>query len=128
MHQRNIQGFTFIEILISLTLLSFILLGFDGMEIYSLRSMRAAYYLHVAKNQLAAMIERLQAVAPYQDIDEGVATWNLQNKQLLPAGEGTVFGHFPSYRLMLYWGDGAHNKCNSLPSLQASCIEQAIQL
>jgi type IV pilus assembly protein PilV len=121
------QGFTLIEVLISLVLLSFIVLGFDVMELYSLRATRTAYYFYVATNQFISMTERLRALGQYDGINEQITIWNLQNKQLLPAGEGTVTGHFPHYTLTIYWGGFPHI-CNQIHLGQSGCIQQSITL
>ncbi len=127
MRQINSQGFTLLEVLISLVLLSFILLGFDEMEIYSLRSTCAAYYFHLATEQLNSMIERLHTVGMRPSINEQIEIWNSQNKQLLPAGEGEVIGNYPNYTITVYWGDAPHI-CQEIHIGQSGCIKRSIIL
>ncbi len=127
MFHINYQGFTLIEVLISLVLLSFILLGFDAMEVYSLRSARAAYYFHVAAHQLMSISERLRAMGQHFYIGEQVDIWNAQNKQLLPKGEGTVTGSYPNYEITIYWGDMPH-VCQEIQLGQSGCVQKSMTL
>ncbi len=121
MYYRFPKGFTLIEVLISLILLSFILFGFDAMEIYGLRTIRSAYYFHAAAHQLISMTQRLRAMGQSISIKEEVDQWNLQNQQLLPAGVGYVEGSFPQYQLILYWGEKSH-PCQKIQLGQSGCI------
>jgi len=122
-----LRGFTLIEVLISLILLSLLLLGFDAMEIDSLRSTRAAYYFYLATQQLIAMTDRLRALGANQSLNEQVAIWNLQNQDLLPAGRGTVSGSYPSYILAVYWGKFLQ-ECKQIKLGQSGCVQQRLQL
>jgi len=127
MRRINFQGFTLLEVLISLVLLSFILLGFDEMEIYSLRSISAAYYFHIATEQLNSMIERLHTAGINFSVNEQIDIWNSQNKQLLPTGEGEITGSYPNYTITLYWGDTPHI-CQEIHLGQSGCIQRSITL
>ena len=100
----SLYGFSFIEVLVSLLLLSIILLGFDAAELFSLRTTREAYYFNVATHQLNAMTERLIALDHYHGLEQQVVIWNEQNKEILPKGRGKVEGHFPNYLITVCWG------------------------
>lgn len=116
-------GFTLIEILISLFLLSLILFGFNSFELYSLREARNSYYYSVAENQLNNMVERLQHPT---HLNQKIEIWNKQNRQLLPHGHGQVDGQFPSYTVSIFWGSA-----ESQPSCKkgrSDCISIPIQL
>jgi prepilin-type N-terminal cleavage/methylation domain-containing protein len=119
-------GFTLIEVLISLLLLSFILSGFDAMELYSLNSLRNTYNFHLATQQLISMTERLRSMGPYPYQNEE-AIWNEQNKQLLPRGVGTVAGQYPDYTVTLYWGDMTP-PCPNIMLGQSGCVELRVTL
>lgn len=97
------NGFSLIEVLISLLILSLILLGFDAMEIDALRENRNAYYFSVAENQLNSIAQRIQAHP--QDITKQLMIWNQQNQQILPQGKGNVSGLFPNYIVTIFWGE-----------------------
>ena len=100
-------GFCLMEVLVSLLLFSFILLGFDAMEVYSLRSLRNSYYLNVATGQLNNMAERLRALADNSGIEQQIQIWNRENQKILPTGHGTVSGYYPFYKIILYWGEAS---------------------
>ncbi len=121
------DGFTLIEVLISLMLLSLMLLGFDAMEIHSLRTLRASYYFHVATQQLTVMAERLQALGAHAGLEEQKILWNRQNQQLLPEGIGTVTGSYPLYVITVYWGK-IKNKCDQISLGQSGCVKNVLQI
>lgn len=102
------EGFTFIEILVSIFILSFVLLGLSGVILYSLQHMQAAYDEAIAIHQMTSMAERLQALHDHQGLKEQVDAWNVQNKEMLPSGMGTVSGSYPTYQIQLSWGRAAH--------------------
>ncbi len=101
----RIAGFSLLEVLVSLLLLAFIILGFDAMEVYSLHSLRNSYYLNVATGQLNNMAERLRALSEYSGLEQQIQIWNKENQQVLPEGRGVVAGRYPFYKITLYWGD-----------------------
>lgn len=119
----TLSGFSLIEVLTSLLLLSFILLGFDATEIYSIRESRAAYYFDVANNQINNMSERLRMLKQDSDISSQVGIWNTENKTILPQGRGQVLRHFRDDTIIVYWGNikefCAHNQLG-----QSGCISQ----
>ncbi|MBV8802546.1 MAG: hypothetical protein JO131_06220 [Gammaproteobacteria bacterium] len=119
-------GFSLIEVLISLLLLSFILLGFDATEIYSIRSSRAAYYLDIANTQINNMSERLGMLENYSDISSQMTIWNNENQIVLPQGRGQVIGHFPDYTIIIYWGNIQSCASNQIGS--SGCISQHLIL
>lgn len=125
MRKLNNFGFTLMEVLISLILLSFVLLGFDEMELYSLYTTNAAYYFHVGAEQINSMIELLNKMNDVEVINKQIEEWNLQNKQVLPQGEGEVRGNYPHYFLTLYWG-GASHPCIETKIGMTGCIQKNI--
>ena len=113
MHALINRGFTLIEVLISLFLLSFMLLGLNTLFLSGMRQTYADYYFSIASHQLIGMIERLHALRDAEGIEEQINHWNAQNKQLLPQGVGVVSGIFPSYTVTIYWGKKPFN-CDSV--------------
>lgn len=103
MVEKNI-GFTLIEVLISLFILSLILLGFNGMLLLATQQTHAAYHFSIASQQMITMIERLHALGNAEGLEDQIITWNAQNRQLLPHGIGTITGSYPSYTVTLHWG------------------------
>jgi Tfp pilus assembly protein PilV len=127
MSPKYILGFSLIEVLVSLLLLSFILLGFEAAEIYSLRAIRAAEYFNSATIQINNMSERLQIVAEQGSLLTQVAAWNSENNQVLPQGRGEVEGVYPMYRISIFWGDvSGHCEQNQLGN--SGCISRKISM
>lgn len=122
-----LSGFSLIEVLVSLLLLSFILFGFDSAEIYSVREIRAAYYFDMANDQLNNMIERLQAIGDQTDMSQSVTTWNIQNKNLLPQGMGEVLGVFPTYKINIFWGEN-RPPCQQNQLGSSGCITRNVTI
>jgi hypothetical protein len=127
MYPHRLAGFSLIEVLISLLLLSFILLGFDATEIYSARMIRATYYFNVASHQLNNITERLHMLENDMDIDENVAAWNAENQIVLPQGIGEVAGYYPNYIITIYWGKKT-SSCEQNQQGNSGCIKSHIIL
>jgi hypothetical protein len=122
-----LAGFSLMEVLISLLLLSFILLGFDATEVVALRTIRAAYYFDIANHQLNNMVERLYLINNDSDVLQQVAIWNAENKIVLPQGMGEVTGHFPVLTVTIYWGEMIH-PCQENQFGNSGCLTENITL
>lgn len=104
------QGFTLIEILVSLTLFAFILLGFDAMQLSAWRMNQSAYFLSTATHQMQGMGQRLQALGENNGLDRQITDWNAENQLVLPQGYGIVSGNYPNYQIELRWQEGGQKK------------------
>lgn len=100
--QKN-YGFSLIEVLISLLILSVGLLGIAAMEIKALQNTQNSYWRSVATVQIAAMLERLRvnhsSAARIKECDE----WNLQNQRLLPQTKGSCICNSKECQIILTW-------------------------
>ncbi|EKD55495.1 MAG: hypothetical protein ACD_60C00004G0005 [uncultured bacterium] len=121
------DGFTLLEVLISLLLISFVLLGLDAIEVYSFRQLKIAYFFSLAFNQMNNMTERLSALHTYNGLDEQIEMWNRENQSLLPNGLGNVQGHFPHYIARIYWGNFPH-LCIKNQMGETGCLVEEIRL
>lgn len=121
------SGFSFIEVLVSLLLFSFILVGFEGMELYALRETRASWYRMVAGNQLISMTERLRAWDGQSGWEREVDIWNIENKGLLPRGSGKVSGGYPTFTISLSWGKELDD-CEGLSLSETGCLTETVTL
>jgi len=99
------QGFSYIEILISLVIMSIMLLGMDSMGLYALQEEKNAWLFSVALNQIQNMSEILKKLSDENNLEELISDWNLENSDLLPKGKGTVTGYYPIYTVSIYWGN-----------------------
>jgi Tfp pilus assembly protein PilV len=100
-YSRSQSGFSMLEALISMALLSALLLGFDAMELSLLRASRSAYLTAVAVDQLQNMAEQFSLLSDSGDIQRHLAAWNQDNQSVLPEGSGVWTGS----TLTVYWRD-----------------------
>ncbi|MBN8761285.1 MAG: type IV pilus modification protein PilV [Thiobacillus sp.] len=114
----RLSGFTMIEVLVAIVVLSLGLLGLAGLQAASLRNNQTAYYRGIATQQAYDMADRLRAnlagvrAGDYSNLAAGLPgsnpncfasactpanmaisdhfQWNTMNAALLPGGTGTV--------------------------------------
>jgi type IV pilus assembly protein PilV len=82
------KGFTLLEVLISLFILSYGLLSMAGMQLSALQHSQDAYLRSVATVQLNSMLERLRANSSAVVRDRELLRWNESNLRVLPRGKG----------------------------------------
>lgn len=117
----------FIEIIVSLFIFSFLLLGIDALQINSLHKTEGIYYFSTAVEQIDAMVERLESTRGI-DQREQIEYWNKQNQKLLPQGRGEVTGSYPNYFLNLYWGSSSKQECIQNVIGKSGCAHFVIRL
>jgi prepilin-type N-terminal cleavage/methylation domain-containing protein len=106
------NGFTLLEVLISLFILSYALLGFDLLELKSLKKSREIYFYGIAITQVQAISNLLQELNSNAGFSLQTTLWNQENKQVLPQGAGVVTGSYPDYQVSLSWAVGeGHTAC-----------------
>lgn len=134
------QGFSLLEILITILIVSFGLLGMAALIISGARSNNIAHYRLVASKQTEDIADRMRAnragliAGAYDDLaattpnsgdcvtgdcsETQIATydhaqWNAANAQLLPGGVGTVTGTVAlGYRITLRWTEKGMNEAD----------------
>lgn len=121
MHKTS--GTTFIEILISMLILSILLLGLDGMQIYSLRETKSSYYFAIAMQQVMNMQERLLTFQS-EKWQEQIAYWNEENKQVLPQGRGVLL----SNGIAIFWGNTTNKECQQNKIGTSGCLHIQIKM
>ncbi len=128
MNKKNSPlGFSLIEVLISLLLLSIVLFGLDAEQFYSLKEVKNAYFFSIAANQMNNAVERLSVLREQAGLESQILSWNAENQTALPQGWGTITGHFPEYVVTLSWGDATH-ACVKQQIGRTGCLRQTIQL
>lgn len=108
---RYQTGTSFIEILVSLSLLSLMLLGLDATEVISLQETKSDYYFSAAKQQVHVMMEKLQTIPNQTALNNFIPVWNNQNQSTLPQGRGLVSGTYPHYAITIFWGNKTESSC-----------------
>ncbi len=121
------QGFSLLEVMISLILLSMTFLGLNTMQFYAFQQIQVNYLFAEAVNQVGNFSERLQWVHSADSVTEQFTRWNEENKRVLPNGLAEIEGFFPNYTLTLYWG---HFKKPCLKNTMgaAGCLIENIQV
>ncbi|HLB42192.1 MAG TPA: hypothetical protein VJN02_04970 [Gammaproteobacteria bacterium] len=114
-------GFSFIEILISLFILSLALLGLDAIHLSTLREVKSAYYFSIAIQQLNNMIERL-SIANRENLIEEERRWNIQNQHALPQGHGIILASHLNYQLSIFWGKNELSICDKNTIGTSGCL------
>jgi prepilin-type N-terminal cleavage/methylation domain-containing protein len=121
------KGFSLMEVLMSLLLISLILLGLDAGQLYTMNEVKTIYFYNLAENQMSNAIERLSALKMYDGLNEELTRWNAENQIILPQGFGTITGSFPNYMITIYWGNISHS-CKKEQIGLSGCLIKKIQL
>jgi prepilin-type N-terminal cleavage/methylation domain-containing protein len=123
-YQKN-RGFTLLEVLVSLLLLSIMLLGLDVLEVYVLHKNLNTYYANMALQQLHNLEQRLKMVGAQAGVEEQLALWEAENQAVLPLGRAVVSGSYPGYTVTLFWGEKESFVCEQKMWERAGCISES---
>lgn len=96
-------GFTLIEVLISLLIVSLGLLGIAGLEITALRNTQESYWQSVATVQMASILERLRVNHSAFNERQECERWSLQNQFLLPKNKSECVCNNVECKIILTW-------------------------
>lgn len=121
-----IQGFSLIEVLIAIVLLSIVMLSFTEVMLSALHRTREAFHQSVAVEQLDGL-KNLILQFP-NDYLSFVPEWERENAILLPAGKGEINHSGGILSIFLVWRSGFSHlwRCR-LPSIENySCFELEI--
>lgn len=149
------KGLAFIEVLISLFVLSIGLLGLALLQVNALKQQHESEYRILAVSQIDNIADRMRAnpagvssgayqinsttptscnpCIPAQLANQDVYQWNQMNAQLLPAGQGqvTALGN-NSFDIVIRW-DGLKTgatgtACSGNSSMDLTCMSMRVQL
>lgn len=101
---KKSQGFTLLEVLTSLFLLSILILSVTALQASVLRESRGAYYFHYAMISAENMCEYIASNSSHHAQYEKI--WREQLHDVLPNASGKVAGSHHEYRVAINWGDG----------------------
>jgi type IV pilus assembly protein PilV len=101
-------GFSLLEVLITLLILSLGLLGFARAEILALQINETAYFQSIATIQLNGITDAIRAcnnmsTAPANCFSEATKIWKAENKILLPQAESNYRKTSTGYTLTIRW-------------------------
>ncbi len=120
------HGISFIEVLVSLLLISLVLLGADAMQIVLLQKSRELYFRSIAQHQLQSMAGQLSVLIKQAELTKSIADWNRVNAMLLPQGVGSVSGQFPVYEIDLVWNGATQADCHLKEKQNITCLSNEI--
>jgi Tfp pilus assembly protein PilV len=106
----NQSGSSFVELIISMLLMSIMLLGLDAMQVASLRESQAIYYVNTAIQQIHSF-----NAANKVNTNE----WNRINAELLPQGRGMI----KDRGVAVFWGNVSDTLCAVNQIGQSGCIK-----
>jgi len=121
------KGFTFLEILFSLLLISLLLLGMDATLFTSLRQVKSNLYFTSAIQQLAVITERLK-IMPAAELTETVKHWNEQNQHVLPQTTGWVEKKANAYSIVITWGGYKAKNCQKNIIGETGCLHASLSV
>lgn len=116
-------GFSIIEVLVALFLLSIVLLGVEEQMLKSLQSSQEALNQTIAIEQLNGMASMI-ALFPgqYQNF---LSEWNEDNQNFFLNGNGEIKTNTSEMKIRITWRSGSSQvwQCDSSRQLDMSCIE-----
>lgn len=115
-------GFSLLEVLIAVVILSIGLLGFAQAEVIALRHNQAAYLQSLAEIQNANLAESLRACGVSNDdcITQQISNSQAENAILLPAAHSSVNINGQDYFLFIQWQPLAISTTDPVPINSAS--------
>lgn len=121
------RGYSLIEILVSLSILSFMLLSYDAMQFRALYEASVAHREAIALNQLTTMEQIIQSAAPNRYSRE-FTLWNKDNQAQLPHGEGRVLSYASKHVIELWWGDHPEKACRENQIGMSGCLRAIVEV
>lgn len=156
-HRCTQQGFTLIEVLISVLVLSVGLLGLAALQATAIRFNDSAQLRSMAVFQASNMIDRMRVnltgvkAGNYNNLSgtpsnapsctvcstadtatRDLYLWNTANAQLLPAGQGVVTGNGSVFTVTVRWDNGRSGvtgtNCSGNVTVDLSCVVMSVEL
>lgn len=102
------QGFSLLEVLIALAILSFGLLGFAEAELWVLQTNRNTYFHSVAVNQINNMAEMFRSCVIKNQLEIGCVNnsskeWQKENLAIFPKAQSHVMAFGSAWQIKLDW-------------------------
>ncbi len=114
---RKQKGLALFEVLLALTILSFGLLALLSLQFKQITLARQDYFHHIAVARMADLLERLQANPDQQRWHGEEQLWNVNNRYLLPRGQGGYHCQALRCQINLQWKDHGVKHVSLYPSL-----------
>jgi prepilin-type N-terminal cleavage/methylation domain-containing protein len=101
------NGFSLLEVMLALLILSIGLSGIAGMHISSIRYAEEAYHQSLATTRLSSMLDRLRTNRSTFSRERELLRWNELNKQIMPEGEGSYICEQDHCSVTINWKHGS---------------------
>jgi type IV pilus assembly protein PilV len=149
-------GFSLLEVLISVVVLSVGLLGIAALQIYMVRYNHSAQLRSIAIVQANSMVDRMRAnyigvksnqynsvsgipalpscvgCTAAQSATRDAYLWNTTNSRLLPSGRGTVTRNGDRFRVTVYWDNertgATGTSCSQNKAVDLTCLTMEVLL
>lgn len=108
------KGFSLLEVLLTLMLISLGFIGIIGMQLTAVKSSKESYLRSLANNQLLSMAERLHANESTSARSSELIAWNKENSELLPEGKGNFSCSAAVCTLIIQWVFGSSHSLKLL--------------
>lgn len=153
---RSQSGYSLLEVLVSVVVLSVGLLGIAALQVNSVRYNHSAYLRSIATAQATNMADRMRGnyagvKAGYYNAISGIPSanncttcstadiatldafqWNSDNASLLPLGQGTVVKNGSKYIITIRWDNNRTGAtglgCSGNAGVDLTCFPLEIQL
>lgn len=116
-------GFSLIEVLVALCLVTIILLEIAKVNLQSIRANQQAMFVNQASEQLRTMANVIYATNG--DYILFLSEWNQYNKEMLPNGHGEIRKNGEQYCVYLFWRSSKNSfwRCDVAQKNKQSCAE-----
>jgi Tfp pilus assembly protein PilV len=101
---KNI-GFSLVEVLISLTVISFGLLGLLDAQLVAMADNHNIYLQKCAINQINTLAEQLRADSSASARNQTILSWQNNIKKMFPEGSTDVIQDNSIYRVTIKWSE-----------------------
>lgn len=115
---RKSNGFTLLEVLVGLFLLSVVMLGMMAAQVKKLHDLRGIYYFQYAEGLAENMTEYI--VSHHGDKAGYYQEWLNVIKHQFPSAIGKVEGKFPDVLVSIRWGDS--RTCSQSHAGLSGCV------
>lgn len=116
-------GFSLIEVLVALCLVTIILLEIAKVHLHSIKISQQAMFLNQANEQLRVMANTIHITnGNYTRL---LSAWNQDNKELLPNSYGEIKKNGKQYKIYLFWVSSKNSfwQCDTTQKDKQSCVE-----
>jgi|GEM_PF-3611090 len=117
MLSKQVSGLTFIEVLVSLFLLSVMILSLAAVQLTALREAKMNYWYSVAAQQIINLHEITTAM--HASDETAIVRWSEQTALLLPRGQAKKIS---AKKILIHWGNRSEPSCTNNVIGSSGCL------